>query len=159
MLGLFVVTVLQISVFEHFVNQRLYIYLPLLVLIYANWFIPKYESLMIAIVLGWTVSYFDALPFGVTILLFLVTAIAVQRISLTFLTNRTYGSLILAGLFGMTIYYVALGILAATPYTISFAFFAHYIASPYALITQIVLGSLVLVLFKLMFFRSEAFKT
>ena len=147
--------VVQLSIIEPYVNTAFYLNLPLLVVIFYNWFTPTQESILATLGIAWGISYFDGLLFGITILLFILTALAVQYISLTILTNRTIGSLIGAGIAGLGVYYALLFAVTATNIGLPFEQLQQYLLSGRALLTQLATSIALLIIFKLVTVRYE----
>lgn len=147
--ALFLVTLVQISIVEAHLHQMYLLNLPLLVVLFINWANPGKESILKAALYGWAISYFDGQLFGVTIFLFIITAIIVQYLSLHFLTNRTLPSLLGATLFGLIAYYVLSVAISTTNFGIAFDVLKPYLLTWHAIIYQLLLSSLVMLFLKL----------
>ena len=155
----FISIILQLSIAEQFINELYYINLPLLIVIFYNWLSPNRAMLLFSVFIGWGQSYFDALPFGITILLFVITASLIQKISLTYLTNKTYGSLVTSGILGSLIYIGLLTLVSVAQYGITLDHILSYVITTQALTINIIFTVILLVLFKLFIFRNEAPQT
>ena len=154
-----VAIILQLSIVEQFINVSYYLNLPLLVIIFYNWLSPNRAMLFFTVFMGWGQSYFDALPFGLTILTFVVTAAVIQKLSLTYLTNKTLGSLTISGILGVIIYIALLTLISLAKYRISINFVILYILSVSTVSMHILIAALLVILIKLTIFRHEVPQT
>ena len=155
---IFIATIAQISIVEQFINASFYVHVPLLIVIFYNWLFPNNTSLFVTILMGWAISYFDALAFGVTIALFILTAIFVQRLTEKWMTNRTTGSLIITGILATLFYDSLLILLSFTQFGLPFDFLRTYILTISVILIQMLSSAIFLLLCKSLLFRYEVFK-
>lgn len=99
-----VMVVLQITVIDSYASGSLLFNLPLLAIIYFNWLYPNLRTFVLTIAISWGISYFSILPFGAELIYFSLIALFIQYLVLNKLTSQTYGSLLIAGIVGLSVY-------------------------------------------------------